>query len=90
MKLTIEKHPELTRLINFFAEMETIATRMGLHVDDLNSEHVLEPGHLHTSFRQNAKDILKYRVALLTSNHKPEHKESNCCSISSLSIHKED
>lgn len=92
MKLIIEKHPELTRLINFFAEVESMAHRMGLNIDDLNSERKANTSPLHTYFRQNSKAISKHRAAVLNANAKTltEVKPSNCCSISSLSIHKDE
>ena len=88
MKLISTKHPELTRLINFFAEVEGMAQRLGLNIDELNPDHKVSTNHLHTSFRQNSKAILRYREAVLKGEE--INKDSSCCSISSLSIHKKD
>ena len=90
MKLIVEKHPELTRLINFFAEIEIMAQRMGVHIDDLNHERKANASHLHTYFRRNAKAISSYRTALLNGQDVPKKNGKTPCSISSLSIHKED
>ena len=90
MKLIIEKHPELTRLINFFAEVEGLAQSLGLNLDDLNIDRKENTNQLHTSFRQNSDAILRYRTSVLTGTKLPTENKSKCCSISSLSIHKEE
>jgi hypothetical protein len=89
MKLTIEKHPELTRLIDFFAEIELMAQRMGLHVDDLNHERKANTSHLHTYFRSHSKEILEYRTALLNNAAFPKGS-SLPGQGSTLSIHKDE
>ncbi len=38
MKLTIEKHPELSRLYHCFQKIELLANDMGIEVDELISE----------------------------------------------------
>ncbi len=90
MKLIIEKHPELTRLINFFAEVEGLAQSLGLNIDDLNPDRKANTSTLHTSFRQNSKAILRYRTDVLKGAEPSLEKKSKCCSITSLSIHKEE
>jgi hypothetical protein len=90
MKLIIEKHPELTRLIDFFAEVEVMAQRMGVNIDDLNPERKVNASPLHTYFRKNSKAISRYRSDLLTNSSKQPMDNSRCCSISSLRIHKEE
>ncbi|MBP6335388.1 MAG: hypothetical protein KA444_07950 [Bacteroidia bacterium] len=88
MKLTIEKHPELTRLIKFFEEIEIKAQRMGIHIDDLNHDRKASTSTLHTYFRKNAKAITTYRAALLNGDKNSGAKSQEPCSISSLSIYK--
>lgn len=39
MKLIIEKHPEFTRLSNYFKTIEILADNMGVDIDDLLSDH---------------------------------------------------
>jgi hypothetical protein len=40
MTLIIEKHPEFTRLSNYFKKIELIADDMGVEVDELLSDSV--------------------------------------------------
>ena len=89
MKLIIKKHPELTRLINFFAEVEGMAQRLGLNIDELNPDREENISPMHTYFRKNSKAISGYRSEVLKQNDNNKRvKNSGCCSITSLSIHK--
>ena len=88
MKLIIEKHPELTRLMNFFAEVEGMAERLGLNIDELNPDRKENISPMQTHFRKNAGAISAYRSEILNASSKKTDKSSGCCSIASLSIHK--
>ena len=90
MKLIIEKHPELTRLMDFFAEVEALAMRMGVHIDELNPDLLENTSALHTYFRKNAKAISAYRSALLLSPAKSEEKINAGSPLHSLSILREE
>jgi hypothetical protein len=66
MKLFIEKHPELLRLAQHLHDIEKLAEKLGMDVDDLNPG--TSPGLKEDSFLRSEKSIAGRRARLFI-NH---------------------
>ncbi len=63
MKLTIEKHPELSRLYHCFQKIELLANDLGVEVDDL----IIESGNrfIPSEFTEKEQsEFSKYRAKI--------------------------
>jgi hypothetical protein len=65
MKLFIEKHPDLVRLIDLFNEMEMRAHRLGVQIDELYRDKEIQSNSLRASFRRRSGAISDYRQDVL-------------------------
>ena len=67
MKLIIDQHPELTKLIGYFKKIEAIAERLGIEVDELVSD--LQPGNgsMYMRFKKNILNKAHQRAELLNN-----------------------
>ncbi|MBK6444748.1 MAG: hypothetical protein IPQ03_16295 [Bacteroidetes bacterium] len=85
MKLIIEQHPELSKLISYFKKIEAIAERLGIDVDELVSE--LKPGNasMYMSFKKKILSQAHQRAELLLKINPQKHAASDA-SIVGLTI----
>lgn len=54
MKLTIEKHPDFSRLTHYFRSIEDLAANLGIDVDSLHSNHHFHQGNVEFSVARRA------------------------------------
>ena len=64
MKLTIEKHPEFSRLAQYFKTIEDLAENLGMEVDDLLPNHHFRKTSGHPSLHRMALVLGEQRVAV--------------------------
>ena len=66
MKLTIEKHPEFSKLSHYFKKIEALAEKMGIDVDDLVHDR-RKNSSMYTSFKKNILSIAQKRIETLAN-----------------------
>lgn len=65
MKLTIEKHPDISRLTHCFQKIEALAFDLGLEVDQLVSEKTNDGAQDLQVFEQH-QEFAKYRASVFS------------------------
>ena len=63
MKLTIEKHPDISRLTHCFQKIEALANDLGLEVDQLISDKTNDGSSDFQAMEQH-KEFAKYRASI--------------------------
>ena len=63
MKLTIEKHPDISRLTHCFQKIEALANDLGMEVDQLIADKSNDGSSEFQAFEQH-KEFAKYRASI--------------------------
>lgn len=85
MKMTIVKHPELTKLTGYFKNIEELAEKLGIDVDDLVWEQRNRNLRMYTSFKQDLAGLARKRAEVLL-NHQGSAGTTEKSSIVELTI----
>ena len=65
MKLTIEKHPDISRLTHCFQKIEALANDLGLDVDQLMNDKSND-GSSEFQAMEHHKEFAKYRASIFS------------------------
>lgn len=76
MKLTTEKNDELKKLSRYFEKIETIASKMGVEVEDLMQEFKNNNTAAYANFKKSILAITKRRQSIFRNDKINVSKET--------------